>query len=82
MPLADLLASARAPVAAVLRSGLMTPARCSADRRTISIPDADRIWYSAGVGYQIDRNLSVDRRPTLIDGKKVDVSETLQLNPA
>ncbi|MNE81076.1 Long-chain fatty acid transport protein precursor [compost metagenome] len=52
-----------------------------ADRRTISIPDSDRVWYSAGVGYQIDRNLSLDLGLTLIDGKKVEVNETMQLRP-
>ncbi|MNC74047.1 Long-chain fatty acid transport protein precursor [compost metagenome] len=52
-----------------------------ADRRTISIPDSDRIWYSAGLGYQLDRNLSLDLGLTLLDGKKVDVTETMQLKP-
>ena len=65
-----------------LRSGLAYDrSPVPADRRTISIPDSDRVWYSAGVGYQIDRNLSLDLGVTLIDGKKVDVSETMQLKP-
>ncbi|MFM5241163.1 OmpP1/FadL family transporter [Aeromonas media] len=65
-----------------LRSGLAYDrSPVPADRRTISIPDSDRIWYSAGVGYQIDRNLSLDLGLTLIDGKKVEVNETMQLRP-
>ena len=59
----------------------LRPQPVLADRRTISIPDSDRVWYSAGVGYQIDRHLSLDLGLTLIDGKKVDVSETMQLRP-
>lgn len=65
-----------------LRSGLAYDrSPVPADRRTISIPDSDRVWYSAGVGYQIDRNLSLDLGLTLIDGKKVEVNETMQLRP-
>ena len=65
-----------------LRSGIAYDrSPVPADRRTISIPDSDRVWYSAGVGYQIDRHLSLDLGLTLIDGKKVDVSETMQLKP-
>jgi long-chain fatty acid transport protein len=65
-----------------LRSGIAYDrSPVPADRRTISIPDSDRVWYSAGVGYQIDRHLSLDLGLTLIDGKKVDVSETMQLRP-
>lgn len=65
-----------------LRSGIAYDrSPVPADRRTISIPDSDRVWYSAGVGYQVDRNLSLDLGLTLIDGKKVDVSETMELKP-
>ncbi|MDM5063830.1 OmpP1/FadL family transporter [Aeromonas salmonicida] len=65
-----------------LRSGIAYDrSPVPADRRTISIPDSDRVWYSAGVGYQFDRNLSLDLGLTLIDGKKVDVSETMELKP-
>lgn len=65
-----------------LRSGLAYDrSPVPAERRTISIPDSDRIWYSAGIGYQLDRNLSLDFGLTLIDGKKVDVAETMQLKP-
>ena len=61
-----------------LRSGVAYDASpVPADRRTISIPDADRIWYSLGMGYQFTPNLTVDLGLTLIDGKKVDVTEKM-----
>ena len=61
-----------------LRSGVAYDASpVPADRRTISIPDADRFWYSLGMGYQFTPNLTVDLGLTLIDGKKVDVTETM-----
>ncbi|MBM0490361.1 transporter [Aeromonas jandaei] len=63
-----------------LRSGVAYDASpVPADRRTISIPDADRLWYSLGMGYQFTPNLAVDLGLTLIDGKKVDVTEIMQL---
>ncbi|MGU5698681.1 outer membrane protein transport protein [Aeromonas allosaccharophila] len=65
-----------------LRSGVAYDASpVPADRRTISIPDADRLWYSLGMGYQFTPNLTVDLGLTLIDGKKVDVTEKMDLLP-
>ncbi|WP_041207628.1 OmpP1/FadL family transporter [Aeromonas jandaei] len=65
-----------------LRSGVAYDASpVPADRRTISIPDADRIWYSLGMGYQFTPDLTVDLGLTLIDGKKVDVTEKMELQP-
>ncbi|MCV3284400.1 OmpP1/FadL family transporter [Aeromonas veronii] len=65
-----------------LRSGVAYDASpVPADRRTISIPDADRLWYSVGMGYQFTPNLTLDLGLTLIDGKKVDVTEKMDLLP-
>ncbi|MFQ1639944.1 OmpP1/FadL family transporter [Aeromonas veronii] len=65
-----------------LRSGVAYDASpVPADRRTISIPDADRLWYSLGMGYQFTPNLTLDLGLTLIDGKKVDVTEKMELQP-
>ena len=65
-----------------LRSGVAYDASpVPADRRTISIPDADRLWYSLGMGYQFTPNLTADLGLTLIDGKKVDVTEKMELQP-
>ena len=45
--------------------------------RSLSIPDSDRVWYSAGATYHIDQDMSVDFGMAYLDGKKVDVSEGL-----
>ena len=43
--------------------------------RSLSIPDSDRVWYSAGATYHIDKDMSVDFGMAYLDGKKVDVNE-------
>lgn len=43
--------------------------------RTLSIPEMDRYWFSAGVGHDFTPNLTVDAALTYIAGKKADVSE-------
>lgn len=59
-----------------LRSGIAyDQSPVPAANRTISIPDADRLWYSLGVGYQFTPDLTVDLGLALLDGKKVDVHE-------
>ena len=45
--------------------------------RSLSIPDSDRVWYSAGATYHIDQDMSVDFGMAYQDGKKVDVNEKL-----
>ncbi|HDZ8836941.1 outer membrane protein transport protein [Aeromonas veronii] len=45
--------------------------------RSLSIPDSDRIWYSAGATYHINTDMSVDFGMAYLDGKEVDVNETL-----
>lgn len=46
--------------------------------RSLSIPDSDRIWYSAGATYHIDKDMSVDFGMAYLDGKEVDVNEGLR----
>ncbi|MEE9706159.1 outer membrane protein transport protein [Aeromonas veronii] len=46
-----------------------------AEYRSLSIPDSDRIWYSAGATYHFTPDMSLDFGLTYIDGKKVDVNE-------
>lgn len=41
--------------------------------RTPRIPDSDRIWYSVGLSYQYNDNLSFDTAFTYIDAKKASV---------
>lgn len=61
-----------------LRSGVAyDQSPVTADNRTISIPDADRIWYSAGLGYRHSKALTIDVGLTYVDGKRVSVHETL-----
>ncbi|KUE78974.1 long-chain fatty acid transporter [Aeromonas schubertii] len=45
--------------------------------RSLSIPDSDRIWYSAGATYHIDKDMSVDFGMAYLDGKEVEVNEGL-----
>ncbi|MCF5881253.1 outer membrane protein transport protein [Aeromonas veronii] len=46
-----------------------------AEYRSLSIPDSDRIWYSAGATYHFNPDMSLDFGITYIDGKEVDVNE-------
>ncbi|GJA56704.1 outer membrane protein transport protein [Aeromonas caviae] len=46
--------------------------------RSLSIPDSDRVWYSAGATYHIDKDMSVDFGMAYLDGKEVDVNEGLR----
>lgn len=41
--------------------------------RTVRIPDSDRLWYSAGLGYQYNENLSFDMAYTYIQAKNASV---------
>ena len=46
-----------------------------ADRRSISIPDQDRLWLSAGASYAFNENASVDVGVSYMHGQKVTVRE-------
>lgn len=46
--------------------------------RSLSIPDSDRIWYSAGATYHINPDMSLDFGMAYLDGKEVDVNEGLR----
>jgi long-chain fatty acid transport protein len=45
------------------------------DYRSISIPDSDRLWYSAGATYQLSKTDTVDFGIAYIDGDSVAVIE-------
>jgi len=49
-----------------------------AEYRSLSIPDSDRIWYSAGATYHINTDMSVDFGMAYLDGKEADVNEGLR----
>jgi len=46
-----------------------------ADKRSISIPDQDRLWLSAGTSYAFNDNASVDLGISYMHGQKVTVKE-------
>ncbi|WP_421310139.1 MULTISPECIES: outer membrane protein transport protein [unclassified Aeromonas] len=46
--------------------------------RSLSIPDSDRVWYSAGATYHINTDMNVDFGMAYLDGKEVDVNEGLR----
>ncbi|OOE46716.1 porin [Salinivibrio kushneri] len=49
----------------------------SAEKRTLSIPDSDRQWWSLGATYTANENLSIDAGFAFLDGDQVDGSEKL-----
>ena len=48
--------------------------------RTPRIPDSDRIWYSAGLGYQYNENLSFDMGYTYIQAHKAKMNTAVTQN--
>ncbi|EJL89317.1 long-chain fatty acid transporter FadL [Pantoea sp. BIGb0393] len=46
-----------------------------ADKRSISIPDQDRLWLSAGASYAFNEDASVDVGVSYMHGQKVTVKE-------
>ncbi|MFC3396248.1 long-chain fatty acid transporter FadL [Brenneria rubrifaciens] len=46
-----------------------------ADKRSISIPDQDRFWLSAGTTYAFNKDASVDVGVSYMHGKKVSITE-------
>ena len=50
-----------------------------ADKRSISIPDQDRIWLSLGATYAFNDNTSVDMGISYMHGKKVTIREGVDL---
>ncbi|MEH0688773.1 outer membrane protein transport protein [Vibrio cholerae] len=59
-----------------LRAGYMYDTAAQDKETSISVPDSDRQWFSAGVGYAFDQHHSVDFGFTYLLGKDVDVTET------
>lgn len=48
-----------------------------ADNRTISIPDQDRFWVSAGTTYAFNKDASVDVGVSYMHGQTVNISENV-----
>ena len=58
-----------------LRMGVAFDQSAAEDYRSISIPDSDRLWYSAGATYQLSSTDSVDFGLSYINGDNVVVTE-------
>ena len=50
------------------------------EHRTPRIPDSDRMWYSAGLSYQYNENLSFDMAYTYIQARDASVDTSLNGN--
>lgn len=48
---------------------------------SVSVPDSDRQWFSAGATYHIDDKSNVDIGFTYLVGKDVQVNETTGAGP-
>jgi len=62
-----------------LRTGYMYDQSAQDEVTSISVPDSDRQWFSAGFTYHINEKSNVDFGATYLLGKDVSVSETSSL---
>ena len=51
-----------------------------AEYRTLSIPDSNRVWYSAGANFVINDQTDMDMAYAYVDGEEVDVTESSSIN--
>ncbi len=67
-----------------LRAGYMYDTSAQDERTSISVPDSDRQWFSAGFTYHLDSASNIDFGFTYLlgDDVKVDESTNTQLPPA
>lgn len=59
-----------------LRTGYMYDTSAQDQKTSISVPDSDRQWFSAGFTYHIDAKSNIDFGLTYLMGKDVNVSES------
>lgn len=59
-----------------LRAGYMYDTSAQDQKRSISVPDSDRQWLSAGASYKPDSMSSIDLGVTFLFGEDVDVQES------
>ncbi|MCG3736763.1 outer membrane protein transport protein [Vibrio cincinnatiensis] len=59
----------------ILRAGYMYDTSAQDNKTSISVPDSDRQWFSAGFTYQLSEKSNVDFGFTYLMGKKVNVEE-------
>ncbi|MBW3696405.1 transporter [Vibrio sp. T187] len=65
-----------------LRTGYMYDTSAQDDLTSISVPDSDRQWLSAGFTYHIDSDSNIDFGFTYLMGEEVKVSESTQISPS
>lgn len=58
-----------------LRAGYMYDTSAQDSKTSISVPDSDRQWLSAGFTYQVSERSNIDFGFTYLMGKEVDVEE-------
>ena len=63
-----------------IRAGYMYDTSAQDQKRSISVPDSDRQWFSAGVTYKPDDVSSIDFGATYLLGEDVDVAENNALS--
>ncbi|MBR9727459.1 OmpP1/FadL family transporter [Shewanella intestini] len=62
-----------------LRAGIASDDGVVGEMSSLSIPDSDRMWYSAGVSYQFSKHSTIDFGYTSVVGEKVHVVEDSQI---
>jgi long-chain fatty acid transport protein len=60
-----------------IRAGYMFDSAAQDKRTSISVPDSNRHWFSAGFGYHFDKHHNVDFGFTYLMGEDVNVKEGL-----
>ena len=63
-----------------LRGGMMYDTSAQADLTSISVPDSDRQWLSAGLTYHWSKNADIDLGFTYLMGDAVKASESIGLS--
>ncbi|MDA0147817.1 outer membrane protein transport protein [Vibrio sp. LaRot3] len=63
-----------------LRAGYMYDTSAQDELTSVSVPDSDRQWFSAGFTYHINAESNIDFGFTYLMGKDVDVHESLELD--
>ncbi|KKD62195.1 long-chain fatty acid transporter [Grimontia sp. AD028] len=59
-----------------LRAGYMYDTSAQDELTSISVPDSDRQWFSAGLTYNLDQSSTIDFGFTYLMGEKVSVNES------
>ncbi|EGR2796103.1 aromatic hydrocarbon degradation protein [Vibrio navarrensis] len=64
-----------------LRAGYMYDTSAQDETTSVSVPDSDRQWFSAGATYEIDQQSNIDIGLTYLIGQDVQVDEVTDAGP-